>query len=74
MEKNEMLKKIKEDPDFIHAPKFNNSLQKVLAKIDNPLENGAVGRFLLITSEEVDEIYQDSVKELRKEILDGETE
>lgn len=72
MEKDEMLRKIKEDPDFIHAPKFGNSLQKFLAKNDNLLENGAVGRLLLISQEEVERIYQESIVELRKEMIEDD--
>ena len=68
MEKSEMEKKILEDEDFIHAPKFGNSLNKFLAKTENLLENGAVGRLLLITAEEVERLYQESVVELKKEM------
>jgi len=68
MERDEMQRKIREEEDFVHAPKFGNSLNKFLAKTDNPLENGAVGRMLLLSAEEVDRIYQESVVELRKEM------
>ena len=67
-----MEKKIKEDPDFIHSPKHGNSLQKFLAKNDRILEDSAVGRLLLIPSEEVERIYQESIVELRKEMVDEE--
>lgn len=70
MERDEMERKIKEDDDFIHAPKFGNSLQKYLAKTDKLLENGAIGRLLLIPAEEVERIYEESIVELRKEMLD----
>ena len=72
MERDEMERKIKEDDDFIHAPKFGNSLQKYLAKTDKLLENGAIGRLLLIPAEEVERIYEESIIELRKEMLDEE--
>lgn len=70
MERNELEKKIQEDPDFIHAPRFGNSLQKFLNKLDNPCENGTIGRLLLLSSEEVEKIYQESVVLLRKEMVD----
>ena len=41
VERDEMIRKIKEDEDFIHSPKHQNSLNKLLAKTDNILENGA---------------------------------
>lgn len=65
VEKTEMEKKIKEEEDFIHSPKHQNSLNKFLTKNENPLENGAISRLLLITSEEVEAIYQESVIELQ---------
>jgi hypothetical protein len=60
-----MEKKVREDEDFIHSPKHQNSLNKYLTKMENPLENGAIGRLLLITSEEVEDLYQNSVVELK---------
>jgi hypothetical protein len=72
VERDEMMRKIHEDEDFIHAPKHQNSLNKLLAKTDNILENGAIGRLLLIPDTQVEEIYQESIAELRKEMLDEE--
>lgn len=66
VERSEMQQKIKEVEDFVHAPKFGNSLNKLLAKTDNLLENGAIGRILLLPEEEVEKIYQESILELRK--------
>jgi hypothetical protein len=74
VEKNEMEKKILEDEDFIHAPKYGNSLNKFLAKTENLLENGAIGRLLLVTAEEVERIYQESVIQLKKEMNPDEDE
>ena len=68
VEKNEMEKKIREEEDFIHAPKHQNSLQKFLAKTDKLLENGAIGRLLLISENEVEKIYQESIVELKREM------
>lgn len=68
MEKSDMEKKIREDEDFIHAPKFGNSLSKLLLKTDTLLENGAIGRLLLLSEKEVEALYQESVLELKKEM------
>lgn len=68
VEKSEMEKKILEEEDFIRAPKYGNSLNKFLAKTDNPLENGTIGRLLLLSEKEVEKIYQESVAELKKEM------
>ena len=69
-----MEKKIKEDEDFIHAPKFGNSLNKFLAKNDNLLENTAIGRLLMISDKEVEAIYQESIEELKKEMNPNDEE
>ena len=72
MEKLDLKKKVMEDDDFIRAPKYGNSLNKFVAKNDRLLDNSAIGRLLLISEEEVEEIYEDSVIQLRKEMLDEE--
>ncbi|HEY5234787.1 MAG TPA: hypothetical protein VIJ14_01305 [Rhabdochlamydiaceae bacterium] len=66
MEKSEIKEKVINQEDFIHAPKFGNSLNKFLAKTDKILENGAIGKLLQITAEEVESIYQESVDLLRE--------
>lgn len=73
MEKDNISKKILEEDDFIHAPKFGNSLNKFLAKNDHIPHNGAIGRLLMIPEEEVEKIYQESVVMLRKDMCpDGD--
>lgn len=67
MNKSELEKKIKEESDFIHSPKYQNSLAVFFTKNDRPLENGAIGRLLMISSKEVEAIYQESVLELRRQ-------
>jgi len=66
VEKSEIKEKVINQEDFIHAPKFGNSLNKFLAKTDKILENGAIGKLLQITAEEVESIYQESVDLLRE--------
>ena len=70
VEKNNILKRILDEEDFIHAPKFQNSLNKFLAKTDIIPENSAIGRLLLLSEEEVERIYQESIASLRKEMID----
>lgn len=72
MERDNILKKVLEEEDFIHAPKFGNSLNKFLAKMENPLDNGAVGKLLLIPENEVEKLYQESITALRKDMVDDE--
>ena len=70
VEKSEIELKVKTEEDFIKAPKYGNSLNKFLAKNDKILENGAIGKLLQIPAEEVDRIYEESVVELRKGMID----
>jgi hypothetical protein len=74
MEKSETIKRILEDPDFIHAPKHQNSLQKYVARMENPCENNVIGRLLMLPPDKVEEIYQESIIELRKAMdTDGDS-
>lgn len=69
VERSEMEKKIREDEDFIHSPRAGNSLKKFLAKMENPPENTTIGRLLLLSEEEVERLYQESVVILREKML-----
>ena len=69
VERSEMEKKIREEEDFIHSPKFGNSMKKFLVKMDTPPENATIGRLLLLSEDEVEKIYQESVIILRQKML-----
>lgn len=69
VERSEMEKKVREEEDFIHSPKFGNSMKKYLAKMENPPENTTIGRLLMLPEEEVERLYQESVVILREKIL-----
>jgi hypothetical protein len=70
VDRNEMIKKIMELEDFIHSPKHQNSLNKLLAKTENPLENTAIARILLLSEEQVVILFEESVEKLRKEMAE----
>lgn len=72
--KEEMKKKILEDPDFIKSTKFDNSLSKLLSKNTKELENVAIGRLLMMTEEEVEDLYKKSVDILRSKMIDSKHE
>jgi len=59
------IKRILEDPDFIKCAKYNNSLNKYLVANEN-VEDSAIARLLMLTEEEVEEIYQEAVDLLRQ--------
>jgi hypothetical protein len=70
-----MQAKIRTVEDFIHSPKHKNSLENFLAKNENFLENGTIGRLLMMSPDEVEAIYQESIKEFKKEMnQDGESD
>jgi hypothetical protein len=68
-----MQEKIRTIEDFIHSPKHKNSLDNFLAKNENPLENGTIARLLAMTPDEVEAIYQESIKEFKKEMNEDES-
>lgn len=72
MEKDNLSKKVLEDEDFIYAPKFGNSLNKYLAKMENPPDNSVIGKLLLIPEAEVEKLYQESIIALRKDMVDDD--
>jgi len=70
MEKNEILKKILEEEDYIRCPKFSNSINKFTEKNSEGAENATIARLLMMTEEEVERIYQKAIAILRKEMSD----
>jgi hypothetical protein len=74
VDKNDTQKKIKEDEDYIRCPKFSNSLNKFVAKNSEGVENSTIARLLMISEEEVQEIYEEAVEKLRKNMLKEDNE
>ena len=70
MEKNEILKKILEEEDYIRCPKFSNSLNRFTEKNDGGVENSTIARLLMMTEEEVERVYQEAIEQLREDMED----
>ena len=68
MSKELTIKRILEEPDFIKCIKFNNSLNKYLAANEN-VDDSVIARLLMLSEEEVEEIYQEAVDILRKNMV-----
>lgn len=68
MTRDILLKKIAEDPDYIKCAKHQNSLAKYLLNNDS-VNDSVIARLLMITEEEVDQIYKESIDILRKSML-----
>lgn len=70
MDKEEILKRVKEEEDYIRCPKCSNSLAKFLAKNSEGVENNVIARLLMIPEEKVEELYQEAVQQLRAEMVE----
>lgn len=65
-DKNEMKKRILNDPDYVRCPKTSNSLQKFLSKNPDGVEDNTIARLLMIDEEDVQELYDEAVEQLRE--------
>lgn len=66
--KEDLKAKVLEEKDFIKCPKFNNSLNKYLAKAPEVVEDKAIARLLMIEPEEVEKIYLEAVEKIKEDI------
>jgi hypothetical protein len=62
----EIRHKIDTDPDFVHAKRFDNSLKILLEKYPEGAPAKVVAQALLLTEEEVEDLYQKAVVKLRR--------
>lgn len=69
MDKKYLKQRILEEEDYIRCPKFSNSLSKFLAKNEDGADNATIAKFLMISEEEVEEMYQEIVLSLRKKMV-----
>ena len=65
MDKNEILKRIREEEDFVRYPKLGNSLTKFLDANPDGVKNDMISRVLMMTEQEVEALFEDAVKRLR---------
>ena len=72
--KDEIKKKIMEDPDFIKNPRFGNSLSKFLARNNEEINDRIIARFLMISEKEVSEIFEKSVDVLKSKVEESKNE
>lgn len=65
MDKLEIIKKIQEEVDYVRCPKCQNSLTKFMSKNPDGVDDATIARLLLMPEEQVKELYEKSIKELR---------
>ena len=70
--KLDLKKRMLEDPDFIKCLGYGNSLNKYLAENRNDLENSTIARLLMLTEEEVENIYQECIDKLKVGMVESE--
>ena len=70
MDRDDITKRVTDEEDYIRCPKFSNSLTKFLAKNSEGVENSVIARLLMIPEDKVEEIYDEAVERLRKEMAD----
>lgn len=70
MDKNELQKRVQDEEDYVRAPKFSNSLAKFLARNSDGVENATIARLLMVTEEEVEQIYAEAIRILREDMVE----
>jgi len=68
MDKADIVKRIREEDDYVRCPKCSNSLTKFLIKNSDGVEDQVIARLLMVPEEKVKELYEEAVKRLRREM------
>lgn len=68
--KEDLKKRILEDPDFIKCAKSGNSLNKFLASNKEDLDTSVIARVLMISEDEVENIYQECIDFIKSGMLE----
>ena len=61
----EAKKRVETEADFVYSKRFDFSLQKCLDRYPDGAPNRIIAQCLMLTEEEVEQIYQDVVQKLR---------
>lgn len=59
-------KRIFEEVDFVYCPRLGNSLKKLIEKYPDGIDDDRIQKVLLLSSRELEEIYQSAIEKLRK--------
>lgn len=65
---DEKKAKILQDEDFVDCPKFKNSIKKLKEKNPDGIDDKLIAEILLITPEELETLYSESLKKIRKHL------
>jgi len=61
----EIREKIHTDPDYVYCKRYGYSLDKMIERFDGPIPDHTIAQSLLISTEDLDELYSDIVSKLR---------
>lgn len=64
----DIKKKIMEDEDFIYCPRLGNSLEKLIDKNPEGVDDERIAKVLLIEEEEVQSIFMQAIEKIRGKI------
>jgi len=63
---DQLRKKIAKDDDFIYCPRLGNSLNKLLEKNPDGVDDKRMSKLLLMTEEEIEQTYQSAIGKIKK--------
>jgi hypothetical protein len=66
MDLEELLEKIKTDPDFVIYPSLDNSLKKVLKAHPDGMSDQKITKALMMTEEDVKEKLESALEKIRE--------
>lgn len=56
------------DPDFICAPKYNNSISKLIDQNPNGVSDFTIRKVLMMSKEDLQRVYQSAMMKLRQSL------
>ncbi|MDD5650812.1 MAG: hypothetical protein PHF86_10430 [Candidatus Nanoarchaeia archaeon] len=65
LNKEELKEKIENDEDFIYCPRLGNSIKNLLKVHPEGIDNERIAKVMLMTEEEVEEVFQNAVKKIQ---------
>ena len=65
-DKKSLKKRIMEEEDFIYCPRLGNSLERLMEKNADGVDDERIEKVLLMPKEEIEEHYENALKKLRK--------
>jgi hypothetical protein len=73
MTPEEIHQRLQNDPDFVYAKRYGYSLKRLMERYTDGCPDQVIAQVLLISEEEVEQVYGDAVTRLRNtmNILDS---